>query len=71
MVMEAGIMRKKRDSLMAEERYHIDELTGLHSLTGILEHLQGHGEFAACLNTVIIYINVMNFKSFNQRYGFS
>ena len=64
-------MRKKRDSLMAEERYHIDELTGLHSLTGILEHLQGHGEFAASLNTVIIYINVMNFKSFNQRYGFS
>lgn len=70
-VMEAGGMRKKRDSLMAEERYHIDELTGLHSLTGILEHLQGHGEFAASLKTVIIYINIMNFKSFNKRYGFS
>ncbi|MBO6241346.1 MAG: bifunctional diguanylate cyclase/phosphodiesterase [Butyrivibrio sp.] len=55
----------------AEEFGHIDELTGLHNLTGILDHLQGHGEYAASEKTVIIYLNVMNFKSFNQRYGFS
>ena len=64
-------MKGRRETTAVEERYHIDELTGLHNLTGILEHLQGRGEYAACDSTVIIYINVMNFKSFNQRYGFS
>lgn len=50
---------------------HIDELTGLHNINGVLDHLQGRGEYAASESSVIIYINVMNFKSFNQRYGFS
>lgn len=49
---------------------HIDELTGLCNLNGILSHIQGHGEHSASGSSVIIYLNVMNFKSFNQRYGF-
>ena len=53
------------------EKYdNIDELTGLYNLNGILSHLQGHETRAAEGNIVIIYLNVMNFKSFNQRYGF-
>jgi diguanylate cyclase (GGDEF)-like protein len=54
-----------------EEANHIDELTGLHNLTGILEHLQGHDKYSASANTIIIFINVMNFKVFNQKYGFA
>jgi diguanylate cyclase (GGDEF)-like protein len=50
---------------------HIDDLTGLHNLNGALSHLQGHGKHAATCSSVIIYLNVMNFKSFNQRYGFA
>ncbi len=53
-----------------EELDHIDELTGLHNLNGILSHLQSHDKYAASSSSVIIYLNVMNFKSFNQRYGF-
>ena len=45
-------------------------MTGLHNLTGILDHLQGHGEFSASEKSIIVYLNVMNFKAFNQRYGF-
>ncbi|WP_051200067.1 bifunctional diguanylate cyclase/phosphodiesterase [Butyrivibrio sp. FCS006] len=53
------------------EKYdNIDELTGLYNLNGILSHLQGHETRAAEGSIVIIYLNVMNFKSFNQRYGF-
>ncbi|MCR5404139.1 MAG: GGDEF domain-containing protein, partial [Butyrivibrio sp.] len=54
-----------------KENDHIDELTGLHNINGILDHLHGEEDFAASAGSVIIYINVMNFKSFNQRYGFS
>ncbi len=53
-----------------EEQDHIDELTGLHNLNGILSHLQGHDKHSASSSSVIIYLNVMNFKSFNQKYGF-
>lgn len=53
-----------------EEKNHLDELTGLLNLTGILAHLQGSGEFATSSDTLVIYLNVMNFKAFNQRYGF-
>ncbi len=49
---------------------HIDDLTGLHNLNGILSRLQGHDDYSASDSSVIIYLNVMNFKSFNQRYGF-
>ena len=53
------------------EKYdNIDELTGLYNLNGILNHLQGHETRDAEGSIVIIYLNVMNFKSFNQRYGF-
>ena len=58
------------DNYSVEEYEHIDELTGLHNLNGALSHLQGHGKHAAGSSSVIIYLNVMNFKSFNQRYGF-
>ena len=36
------IMKQMEDVITIEEKNHIDELTGLHNLTGILEHLQGH-----------------------------
>ncbi len=58
------------DQNNAEEYDHLDELTGLHNLTGILDHLQGHDEYSASEKTVIIFLNVMNFKAFNQKYGF-
>lgn len=54
-----------------EEYEHIDELTGFHNLNGALSHLQGRGKHAAGSSSVIIYLNVMNFKAFNQRYGFA
>ena len=50
---------------------HIDELTGLHNLNGVLSHIQGSGSLSASGSSVIIYLNVMNFKAFNQRYGFA
>ena len=59
------------DSQVKEQFDHIDDLTGLHNLNGALSHLQGHGKHAATGSSVIIYLNVMNFKSFNQRYGFA
>ena len=64
-------MKQMEDVITIEEKNHIDELTGLHNLTGILEHLQGHDKYSASDSTVIIYINVMNFKAFNQKYGFA
>ena len=66
-----NIMKQIEDVITIEEKNHIDELTGLHNLTGILEHLQGHDQYSASDSTVIIYINVMNFKVFNQKYGFA
>ena len=47
-----------------EENAHRDELTGLLNLNGALSYLQQHD----C--SVIVYLNVMNFKAFNQQYGF-
>ena len=47
-----------------EENAYRDELTGLLNLNGALSYLQQHD----C--SVIVYLNVMNFKSFNQQYGF-
>ena len=65
------VMKQMEDVMSIEEANHIDELTGLHNLTGILEHLQGHDKYSASANTIIIFINVMNFKVFNQKYGFA
>lgn len=64
-------MKQMEVIMSIEEANHIDELTGLHNLTGILEHLQGHDKYSASANTIIIFINVMNFKVFNQKYGFA
>lgn len=64
-------MKQMEVVMSIEEANHIDELTGLHNLTGILEHLQGHDKYSASANTIIIFINVMNFKVFNQKYGFA
>ena len=55
----------------SEEYEHIDDLTGFLNLNGILSKLQGYDEYAASDKPVIIYLNVMNFKAFNQKYGFS
>ncbi len=65
------VMKQMENVISIEEANHIDELTGLHNLTGILEHLQGHDKYSASANTIIIFINVMNFKVFNQKYGFA
>ena len=65
------VMKQMEEVISIEEANHIDELTGLHNLTGILEHLQGHDKYSASANTIIIFINVMNFKVFNQKYGFA
>lgn len=64
-------MKQMEEVISIEEANHIDELTGMHNLTGILEHLQGHDKYSASANTIIIFINVMNFKVFNQKYGFA
>jgi diguanylate cyclase (GGDEF)-like protein len=50
---------------------NIDELTGLRNLNGMLSYLNGRGSEATSVFSVILYLNVMNFKSFNQRYGFA
>ncbi|MBP3782161.1 MAG: EAL domain-containing protein [Butyrivibrio sp.] len=57
------------DNQMEYER--TDELTGLNNLNGVLTFLHGHdNKYFASVSSVIIYLNVMNFKTFNQRYGF-
>lgn len=48
-----------------------DELTGLFNLKGILRLLTEHKTASGQTYSVIIYLNVMNFKSFNQQYGFA
>lgn len=48
-----------------------DELTGLLNLKGVLRLLTEHKTISGETYSVIIYLNVMNFKSFNQRYGFA
>ena len=59
------------DTHTREEYDHIDELTGFYNLNGILSQLQGHGDHSASSSSVIIHLNVMNFKAFNQKYGFA
>ncbi len=58
------------DTQTKKEYDHIDELTGFHNLNGILSHLQSNDDYSAGSSSVIIYLNVMNFKAFNQKYGF-
>ena len=58
------------DKYISDQYEHIDELTGFCNLHGILAQLQIRDNQVADGNSVIIYLNVMNFKSFNQRYGF-
>ena len=48
-----------------------DELTGLLNLTGILGVIQERGQDLVTEGAAVLYLNVMNFKAFNQRYGFS
>ncbi len=48
-----------------------DELTGLLNLNGALSHIQQHAGDPDGGYSVIVYLNVMNFKSFNQQYGFA
>ncbi len=53
-----------------EELDHTDKLTGLYNLTGALAALQDNAKSENGYS-VIIYLNVMNFKAFNQQYGFA
>ncbi|WP_029231719.1 bifunctional diguanylate cyclase/phosphodiesterase [Butyrivibrio sp. VCB2006] len=48
-----------------------DELTGLLNLKGVLKLLNESKSSDENAYSVIIYLNVMNFKSFNQQYGFA
>ena len=54
-----------------ENHEHIDELTGFLKLSGILSHIQSSKQGDVKAGMVIIYLNVMNFKTFNRRYGFA
>ena len=47
-----------------------DELTGLLNLNGAMSQIQHHASDDDGGFSVIVYLNVMNFKSFNQQYGF-
>ncbi|RKM61948.1 GGDEF domain-containing protein [Butyrivibrio sp. CB08] len=58
------------DNIAKIESDHIDELTGFFNINGMISQIQGHDAHAD-ENSVIIYLNVMNFKTFNQRYGFA
>lgn len=61
----------QRDRDAAVKSGKVDELTGLLNLTGILDVIHNGGQELVSEDAVIIYLNVMNFKAFNQRYGFS
>lgn len=54
-----------------EQKQELDDLTGLLNLRGILRLLQDDAANAVSTFSVIVYLNVMNFKSFNQQYGFA
>ncbi len=54
-----------------EQKQELDDLTGLLNLKGILRLLQDDAANAASTFSVIVYLNVMNFKGFNQQYGFA
>ena len=61
----------QRDQFASDKPRNIDELTGLLNLTGILGVIQERGQDLISEGVAILYLNVMNFKAFNQRYGFS
>ena len=48
-----------------------DDLTGLLNLNGILRHVNEAKNKGDGIYSVIVYLNVMNFKAFNQQYGFA
>lgn len=48
-----------------------DDLTGLLNLNGILRCVNESKNKGDSIYSVIIYLNVMNFKAFNQQYGFA
>ncbi len=54
-----------------EQQQDYDDLTGLLNLRGILRFVQEDSTNVVSEYPVIIYINVMNFKLFNQQYGFA
>ncbi len=58
------------NNISLEENAQWDELTGLLNLNGALSHIQRHVSDADGGYSVIVYLNVMNFKAFNQQYGF-
>ena len=56
-------------SQMQKDDY--DDLTGLFNLNGILRCVNESKNKGDSIYSVIIYLNVMNFKAFNQQYGFA
>ena len=55
---------------LTKENEQRDELTGLLNLNGALRHIQHHADDDDGGYSVIVYLNVMNFKAFNHQYGF-
>ena len=54
-----------------ERQDYIDELTGLLNINGILHRIHSREEGIRRNGDVVIYLNVMNFKTFNKQYGFA
>ncbi len=61
---------QENDTSLTMEKEQRDELTGLLNLNGALSYIQHHAGDSDGGYSVIVYLNVMNFKSFNQQYGF-
>jgi diguanylate cyclase (GGDEF)-like protein len=53
------------------KREDLDELTGLLNLYGVLRRINDVQNADENRFSEIIYLNVMNFKAFNQQYGFA
>lgn len=58
-------------SVIYNDKNYNDELTGLLNLNGVLNYITEKRKDVTSGKPVIIYLNIMNFKAFNQQYGFA
>ena len=58
-------------SVIYNDKKYNDELTGLLNLNGVLNYITEKRKDVTSGKPVIIYLNIMNFKAFNQQYGFA
>ena len=47
-----------------------DELTGLYTMSWIMTQLYPDGPIEVTADAIVVFINIMNFKAFNRRFGF-